>query len=780
MGVCASTDGQGKSQGGGEAQAPDNSERGPASHHKSMFHGVKEEWQTVKGGQQEKERMQNIFAKPIDMMADFKAPFYAKSDDEKEFIKTAIADNFVFSNLGGKEEEMLVNAFEAFTAPAKTNVIKQGDVGDYFYIIKKGSIDIFVNGKKVMVLSDGGTFGELALLYNCPRAATCFAFAGCELYRVDQVTFRKILASNKMQADNQVFDVLKKVEIFKGLGEYSLRKIADTLKEQTFKAREFVFHKGDEGDIFYVVKEGTVLNTEIEVGETKYSDVEKKPGDYFGERALTTGEPRAANAVAKTDCTLLCMSRADFVKYIGPLENLIRKSQYKTKLKGIPAIANELNSEDIEYLVNLFQTVQFESNTSVATFKQSYRPAIFFVVSGSVSRIDANGDVLVIGVDEYFCTDDDFNKRHWKGEVKSKYTYMTKEKTVFERLPLAAVRDLISRNKMQKGEPRDSIVKEKVDLKSLKKHRILGAGTFGQVWLVSHRTTKTNYALKIQSKRTILNFDQVEGVIREKNIMREIESPFIIEMINAFQDRHCLYMVVMLYQGGELHSLMYKDSEIARNNAPFYAGCVFEGLDYMHQRKMIYRDLKPENVMFGADGYAVIIDLGFAKVVPNKTYTLCGTPLYIAPEVLLQRGHDKGADIWSFAILIFELSVGKTPFYDKGIDQATLFKNISKCKYKIPKDMDPATVDLVKQLLLRNPSHRLGCLARGGKDVKEHHWFKDIDFDKLADKAITPPWKPKIKNAMDCSNFGDWDHLKDDYKKEKKLTPQENALFVKY
>merc|ERR1719412_1700855 len=160
---------------------------------------VTDKLQTIEG----EERLQNIFAKPLEMEGDFKAPVYKKSDQDKALIKKSLEGNFVFANLGAKELETLVMAFQSFTADVGTNVIEQGDTGDYFYVLAKGNIGIFVNKNKVHVLSGSGSFGELALLYNCPRAATCTAESRCELWRVDQITFRKILASNQIKADEE-------------------------------------------------------------------------------------------------------------------------------------------------------------------------------------------------------------------------------------------------------------------------------------------------------------------------------------------------------------------------------------------------------------------------------------------------------------------------------------------------------------------------------------------------------------------------------------------------
>jgi protein kinase A len=172
-------------------------------------------------------------------------------------------------------------------------------------------------------------------------------------------------------------------------------------------------------------------------------------------------------------------------------------------------------------------------------------------------------------------------------------------------------------------------------------------GTFGKVWLAKHNNSGKPYALKMLNKREIIGHHQVEGVIREKNIMTSIDHPFVISLVSTYQDDKHLYMLLELVQGGELFSVIHTESRdgIANANSRFYAACILESLAHLHHRHISYRDLKPENILINSLGYCVLVDLGFAKIVMDKTYTLCGTPEYLAPEIILSKGHDKGVDV---------------------------------------------------------------------------------------------------------------------------------------
>ncbi|EED90517.1 predicted protein, partial [Thalassiosira pseudonana CCMP1335] len=295
-------------------------------------------------------------------------------------------------------------------------------------------------------------------------------------------------------------------------------------------------------------------------------------------------------------------------------------------------------------------------------------------------------------------------------------------------------------------------------LDDLEYHQLFGAGTFGRVWIVSRPNGKTAYALKIQSKRELLDQRQASSAARERSVMAKLDHPFVCKLVNTFQDNACIYMLLQLVQGGELLNLIQGGEMyggLPESAAKFYAAGILEGLTYMHRRHIIYRDLKPENVLLDSDGYAVIVDLGFAKVVNDKTYTFCGTPLYLAPEIVLSRGHDRAVDYWSLGCLIYEMLFASTPFYERGIDQKGLFKNIVRGKWKLPDSskLSKHAIDLIYGMLQRKPTERLGCLAGGYRDIKHHPWMQEVNFVKLVKKQIKAPWTPQISDPLDISNF---------------------------
>ena len=279
--------------------------------------------------------LKNVFARPLEDVESFKAPSYAKTKTEELFLKNAILKNFVFSNMSPKEMKTMVSAFEKQTIEAGTVIIKQGDTGDYFYVIESGTVTFEVNGKKVGTAPRGHTFGELSLLYTCPRAATVTADEQCVLYRVEQRTFRLVLLTQTMETQQNMVKLLKNVPFLKELDDRDLNKMIGTITPRTFKAGEYLVKKGEEGDALYVIQEGQVKVTDISIGGQSYENQVLSSGEFFGERALMTQEPRAANCIGASDGIALCITAEIFETVMGDLTNLITKATDKRKLVSL-------------------------------------------------------------------------------------------------------------------------------------------------------------------------------------------------------------------------------------------------------------------------------------------------------------------------------------------------------------------------------------------------------------------------------------------------------------
>ncbi|EDQ89422.1 uncharacterized protein MONBRDRAFT_25571 [Monosiga brevicollis MX1] len=275
---------------------------------------------------------------------------------------------------------------------------------------------------------------------------------------------------------------------------------------------------------------------------------------------------------------------------------------------------------------------------------------------------------------------------------------------------------------------------------------VLGVGGFGRVDLVYAPQHQKQWALKAISKAAVLQSKQEVYVQSEREIMAGLDSPFCTRLVATFKDDCYFYLLSEALLGGELWRHLKLGGPLAEDHARFYCACVLEGLAYLHHRHILYRDLKPENVMLDARGYVKLVDFGFARHLPGnkKTWTFCGTPEYMAPEIIMNQGHDQTCDYWAFGIFIYELLTSRTPFqhadpmqvYNKivlGVDQI-------HCSPRLGCDAK----DLVYRLCRDVNADRLGTGIEGIMHIKHHIWFARVDWASLAQQCIPPPFVPDI------------------------------------
>ncbi|KAI1466993.1 Pkinase-domain-containing protein [Daldinia caldariorum] len=297
------------------------------------------------------------------------------------------------------------------------------------------------------------------------------------------------------------------------------------------------------------------------------------------------------------------------------------------------------------------------------------------------------------------------------------------------------------------------VTKGKYSLTDFDLLRTLGTGSFGRVHLVQSKHNQRFYAIKVLKKAQVVKMKQVEHTNDERRMLAEVKHPFLITLWGTFQDPKNLYMVMDFVEGGELFSLLRKSGRFPNPVAKFYAAEVTLALEYLHDRHIIYRDLKPENLLLDRHGHLKITDFGFAKKVPDKTWTLCGTPDYLAPEVVSNKGYNKSVDWWSLGILIYEMLCGYTPFWDSG-SPMKIYENILKGKVKYPAYIHPDAQNLLERLITPDLTKRLGNLYGGPQDVKNHPWFSEVTWDRLSRKDIDAPYTPPVKaGAGDASQF---------------------------
>ncbi|XP_067670104.1 cAMP-dependent protein kinase catalytic subunit PRKX-like [Haliotis asinina] len=284
--------------------------------------------------------------------------------------------------------------------------------------------------------------------------------------------------------------------------------------------------------------------------------------------------------------------------------------------------------------------------------------------------------------------------------------------------------------------------------------KTIGTGTFGRVIQVRQKGTKQYLALKVMAMAEIIRLKQADHIKSEKEILSKSHHPFIVNLLWSCHDEKFLYMLMEYVPGGELFSYLRTHGFFKNSDANFYACEIVCALDFLHSQQIVYRDLKPENLLLDTEGHMKITDFGFAKKVIDRTWTLCGTPEYLAPEIIQSKGHNKAVDWWSLGVLIYEMLVGFPPFYDE--NPFGIYQKILAGKIEWSKALDPVAKDLIKKLLVHDRTRRLGNMKFGAEDVKRHRWFKGINWDDVFNRKLKPPIVPKLAYSGDTTNFDDY------------------------
>ena len=277
--------------------------------------------------------------------------------------------------------------------------------------------------------------------------------------------------------------------------------------------------------------------------------------------------------------------------------------------------------------------------------------------------------------------------------------------------------------------------------------RLIGTGSFAKVLLVRHKRTGVLYAMKVLKKEEIFRRNQIDHTKTERLILATLRHPFMVRLRYSFQTEHKLYMVLDFVRGGELFYHLRRAGRFTEAQARFYVAEVILALDYLHRHDVIYRDLKPENILLGADGHIKLTDFGLSKrgitSVGGKgegqtATTFCGTPEYLAPEIITGIGHGKAVDWWSVGILFFEMLNGKPPFSSQNRNQ--LYINTIKGQITWPEGISAEAQNLLAGLLHRRPEERLG--SHGIKEIQNHPFFASLDWEALYHKRVPPPFLP--------------------------------------
>ncbi|XP_058762423.1 serine/threonine-protein kinase AtPK2/AtPK19-like [Vicia villosa] len=290
--------------------------------------------------------------------------------------------------------------------------------------------------------------------------------------------------------------------------------------------------------------------------------------------------------------------------------------------------------------------------------------------------------------------------------------------------------------------------------------KVIGQGAFGKVFMVRRKGDSDSpdadgiFAMKVMRKDNIIKKNHVDYMKAERDILTKVLHPFIVPLRYSFQTKSKLYLILDFINGGHLFFQLCRQGIFSEDEARIYTAEIVSAVSHLHSKGIVHRDLKPENILMDSHGHVMLTDFGMSKEIEEseRSNSLCGTTEYMAPEILLGKGHNKDADWWSVGVLLYEMITGKAPFIHN--NRKKLQEKIIKEKIKLPPYLTGEAHSLLKGLLQKDPSTRLGSGPNGDEQIKNHKWFRTINWNKLEARELQPKFKPSDVSGKDCTaNF---------------------------
>lgn len=672
----------------------------------------------------------------------------------RNFLMNSLKDFFFLQSSADDIQtkmDLLLRGMKKEEKAADELLIIEGESGTKLFVVEMGTLVVTINGTTIREMTKGAIVGELALLYDAPRSATVQCKTRTVVWSLSREIFKKIQAVSANANQIQRARWLVAAPELAILSAIDLSRLVGTLHVNQFNTGDKLFTENELSNTIYLVEsgDGLVYTSKNSAGSVALVD-----------KTLGILRPREGKRKSVAN-----MTAGELGKYLQGYNEITNNDQPSESPPSVekPTHACEVYDGCIIGLgalrgkANMPDSWQWKAQDAV------------FSHGGAISPL-----TLV---------------------AKNPMTCLSFTVDVFENLFGSAEKILLpgmvtSKNGQQADEAKPVPKEIQFDSTKFKAKYVLGSGSFGVVTLAEYKTEKsaTIYALKSLSKLAVIETGQLRHVIDERKILAIMDHVFILRLYGTYQTPHQLVMVTEPLSNGDLWSIIYETPQFSDHGGipwkltAYYAAALVLALDHIHAKGVVYRDLKPENIMVDHRGFLRVIDFGFAKRVPftkpdsngqmkvyNKTYTLCGTPEYLSPELIFNLGHNHGSDVWALGVIIYEMLMTVTPFAPKRPDNVTeLFTNIAMVKKnglvlssklnQQCKCQQGEASSLISSLLKADPAERIGVKEGSTKAIIEHPFFKALGdvttlgfpLDRgLEEGKLTPEYIPQKSTVHD-------------------------------
>ena len=616
-------------------------------------------------------------------------------------------------------------------------IFKEGEFGNCMYIIKEGEVECVKGDKVIRVLKQGDNFGQKAILEEGKRSLDVKAKTDCKLYSISSDFFKTQFGENYKEylyfsfvstafSLSKVFNKINPKMISKTFSDFSFRSL---------KNNEIIYPKGQKiTEKLCVVLEGNIVDKKI-------NKVEAKRYEILYENQLSEGSDASIkhDLLAEPDCVL---AEIDFDKFKealgGDLKTAQTKSNQLNSVGNIP-LFRILSDDKIEFIQNNLQIEKFQNGKKIIN-QGDIGDKLFIIKSGRVDFFVNSRYIRSLNDGE------DFGAKSLILSDKRTATAIANGEVYCYTLTAKVFKSILEPNLNEYFTNKFYLEDNTIELKDLDDIKELGSGNFGSVNLVRNKKNKQLYAIKA------LNLDQIKKenlevcVELEKNVLLKTDHPFIMKMVKYLKNESYIFFINEYIKGKELWDVIRDIGLLNKEQTQFYGASILLAINHLHKKKIIYRDIKPENVMVNTKGYIKIIDFGTVKEIQDRTSTIIGTSHYMAPEISKGEGYSFQVDIWSIAVCLYEFFCGKLPFGEEYDDPMDIYRAVSKEELSFLKFVhDDKFMSLLNKMLKKNPTQRLWKFEQ----IKEDPYFKDFDWNKLISLSYPPPYMIKMKEEKE-------------------------------